>query len=231
MPDWKFAESSKAYHEQLNQVLGLGLHEARDYIHHYPVFAGTVNIARYLAIYEAYKLTAGLSGHMAEVGVFKGASMFMLGKLAEIFEPHSLTEVHGFDWFKGMEPDENDKNVPKGAYAYDYESIRKLVELQDLQRVIKVHKCDVTTELDAFFAENPSLMFKLVYMDAGIYAVVESCLKHFWPRLHRGGVLLLDQYNEARAPGETKAVREFFGDACIRTFPFSRQPSAYIVKP
>ena len=52
---------------------------------------------------EAYKLTLVLVA-TADVGMFKGALKFFFSKLATIFEPNSLVQVHGFDWFKGTNP-------------------------------------------------------------------------------------------------------------------------------
>jgi len=230
MEPQKFAEPSAAYHDAIDQIVTMGF-DARDYIHHNPAFNGTVNLARMFSLYELYKRTLGLSGHIAEVGVWKGASLLLLAKLTEIFEPSAYTLVHGFDWFAGMDPGEGEQAITPGSYKGDYETLSKLIALQKLDHVVRLHKLDVTQELERHFEQNSSQMFKLVFLDAGTYAVVKSCLPIFWPRLHSGGVLILDQYNDQRASGETRALREFLPDARIQTCPWSRQPSAFIVKP
>lgn len=56
-----------------------------------------LTLGRSLCLY-AYKGTLGLAGNIAEVGVLRGAGTLFVAKL---FEPNSLTQVHGFDWFKG----------------------------------------------------------------------------------------------------------------------------------
>jgi predicted O-methyltransferase YrrM len=86
---------------------------------------------------------------------------------------------------------------------------------------------DVTKELDAFFEAHPHLRFKIVFLDAGMYEVVKACLPHFWERLNKGGILILDQYNFEVAPGETQAVTEFLKDKEVRTFPYGWMPTAY----
>jgi predicted O-methyltransferase YrrM len=75
------------------------------------------------------------------------------------------------------------------------------------------------------------MQFKLVFLDAGLYQVVKSCLEQFWPRITSGGILAFDQFNHELAPGETRAIREFMPDAKIKTFPFAWMPTAYVVKP
>jgi hypothetical protein len=68
----KHAHRKEPYREGLKTILSLG-YQPTDYIHHFPAFAGHLTIARFVSIYEAYKMTLGVAGHIAEVGVFMGA--------------------------------------------------------------------------------------------------------------------------------------------------------------
>lgn len=234
----KFAGRREPYWAGLEQILKLGFTET-DYIHHNHAFVGHMNISRSLALYESYKRTLGLAGHIAEIGIYKAASLLFFAKLIQIFEPESLTLVHGFDWFEGMKPgeDESSDRVREmwkrdACGPVEHERVCKLIAYQHLEHVAHIHKLDVTKDLDAFFAKYPHLQFKLVFLDAGTYDVVSSCLPHFWPRLISGGVLILDQFNHEIAPGETRAVREYLPETVpIRSFVFSTMPSAYVVKP
>jgi len=63
-----------------------------------------MNIGRFLALYETYKRTLNLAGHIAEVGVWKASSLLYFAKLTRLFESESPTLVHGFDWYRGMVP-------------------------------------------------------------------------------------------------------------------------------
>lgn len=226
---WKFEKSANDYHVAMKKIVSMGF-DPLDYVHHNPVFNGHVNIARFLALYELYKRTLGLNGHIAEVGIWKGASFLFLAKLAEIFEPRSYTEVHGFDWFKGMAPSAAETDIKPASYQGDYETLMSLIEIQDLSHVAKVFKLDVTTELDAFLEAHPH-RYRLVFLDAGTHAVVSAALPRFWERLNSGGILVLDQYNDPRAQGETLATFECLPGARVETFPWTRQPAAFIVKP
>lgn len=227
----KFETRAAKYHEDVSKILNLGI-DPVDFIHHNAAFNGKENIARFLAFYELYKGTLGLSGHIAEVGIWKGASLLYFAKLIELFEPHSYTQVHGFDWFEGMKPgSEFDGAISEGSYRSDYEALLELIDIQGIGGACKVHKLDVTKELVSFLNRHPSLRFKLVFLDAGTYQVVSTCIPLFWDRLQKGGILVLDQYNECRATGETVAACEALPkDARIQTFPWAKQPSAYIVK-
>ena len=213
----------------MEKIIGLG-HDPKDYIHHFPAFTGTLTLARVLSLYEAYKNTLGIAGHIAEVGVYKGAGSLLFAKLVQIFEPHSLTLVHGFDWFKGAQTTDEEKYVDNGECREDYNRVIKLIKLQNFDNIIHIHNLDVTQSLGHFFAENSHLQFKLIFLDCGIYEVVKASLRHFWPRLTPGGIILFDQFNHEFAPGETRAIKEMLPDVPIKTFPHGWMPTAYIVK-
>lgn len=76
----------------------------QDLIHHFPAFIGHQTLARQIGLYEAYKMTLDVAGHIAEVGVNLGFGSLLFAKLTKIFEPNSLTLVHGFDWCQGDVP-------------------------------------------------------------------------------------------------------------------------------
>lgn len=226
----KFVYRKPDYLNGLREILALDFDKG-DYIHHFPAFVGHMTIARFLSLYEAYKMTLGVAGHIAEVGVFKGAGSLFFAKLAYIFEPQSLTLVHGFDWFKGAETTEEEKYVVDGECQEDYKKVMQLIKAQRLDNIVHIHNLDVTKDMERFFQENAHLLFKLIFLDCGIYDVVSSSLKHFWPRLTSGGTMIFDHFSHEFAPGETRAIQEFLPDAKIKTFPFGWMPVAYVIKP
>jgi hypothetical protein len=226
----RFSERREAYWKGIHEILGMGIAPS-DLIHHAPAFAGHINLARYLALYEAYKMALPFAGHIAEAGIWKGTCSIFFAKLLRVFEPDSNTLVHGFDWFKGarLEGDEVGL-VQDGLYAASFEWVAKLVSVQHLDDVVRLHNLDLARDLPGFFAAHPHLQFKLVFLDCGLYKVVRACLEHFWPRLTPGGVLILDNFNHETAPGETAAVREILPGRPIRSFGFACQPTAYLIK-
>ena len=226
----KHQKKKTEYIKSLEKILELG-YAPEDYIHSNPLFNGDVNIARYLTLYEVYKKTLGLNGHIADCGMWKGSTFMYFCKLTEIFEPHAYTLVHGFDWFEGMDPGSLDADLVAGSYAGDYEKLTKLIDLQKLDHVARLHKMDVTKQLAPFMAQNLSLRFKIVFLDVGTYEADKAVVEHFWPRLCSGGILILDQYNCENLPGSTVSVNEALGDVKIHTFPWSRQPTSYVIKP
>jgi hypothetical protein len=70
----------------------------------------------------------------------------------------------------------------------------------------------------------------MIFMDCGIANVLEHSLKHFWPRLVRNGILIVDHYNMPNSPQESRIVEKYVGRNIIQQKSFNRQPIAFIVK-
>jgi len=226
----KFDHRREAYWKGIQQIVEMGISPS-DLIHHAPAFAGHMNLGRFLALYEAYKMALPYAGHIAEVGIWKGTCTIFFAKLARLFEPESLTLVHGFDWFKGARLEGAEAGlVQDGAYSASYEWVTKLVSVQGLEDIVRLHDLDLSRDLPEFFSKHAHLQFKLVFLDCGLYNVVRASIEHFWPRLTPGGLLILDNFNHETAPGETNAVRELLPGKPIRSFGFAFQPTAYLIK-
>ena len=132
----------------------------------------------------------------------------------------------------GMKPtnDEEKKGLKTGSYKSDFRQLKKIVKLQKLDGIVKIHKLDVTKDLKKFSSVYKSTVFKLIFFDAGVYEVLNKSLPFFWDRLVTGGVIIFDQFNYECAFGETRAVREILNDRKIETINWSRTPSAFITK-
>ena len=196
---------------------------------HFTAYVGHMSLHRVLTIYEIYKKTLGMAGHIADVGVYKGASSLLFAKLIKIYESEALTMCHGFDWFEGFSTVDSNL-LEEGSYKADYEEVKTLIEKQGFDNILKIHKLNLLTDLDNFFKENMHLRFKLVMMDAGVYDVMKAAIPFFWERLNHGGIMIFDQYSCQFAPGETLAIHEILPDVQIHTIPNSWMPNAYIIK-
>lgn len=223
----KFEDRRKPYNEYLEwlkkQNVTLG-----DFLHNSAAYIGDKQIHRMLTIYELYKQTIGLAGHIAEVGVFKGAGSILLAKLVKIFEPEAFTIVHGFDWFCGKSSNESENAMV--SFNNDYENIIELKNRQSLDGILKIHKMNIIEECQTFFEKSPQLKFKFVLMDVGSYDVMKVAIPLFWQHLLPKGIMIFDHYSLQTSPGETIALSEILPDAVVRTIPNSWTPNAYIVK-
>lgn len=226
----KFNHRRKDYYEYVDYLKN-NQPSIEDFLHDFTAYVGHMSLNRVLTIYELYKKTLGLAGHIADVGVYKGASSLLFAKLIKIFESESLTLCHGFDWFEGTKTGASDSDlVIDGGYKTDYESVSKLIRMQKMDNILKIHKLDLTKDLDAFFDKNKHLKFKLVMMDAGTYDVMKTSIPFFYERLLPGGIMIFDEYTHEFAPGETQAISELLPQVVVRTLQNAWMPNAYIIK-
>lgn len=225
----KHAKRRKKYHKNLPKILDLG-YEKEDFIHYFPSFVGDLTLSRAFTLYEMYKRTLGISGHIGEIGVHKGFGSILFGKLIKIFEPNSLTMVHGWDHFGGIDSDTDSPLQIIGGDSSDENKLRELISLQNLDGTIKIHNLDARIELPLFFNDKPHLRFRLIFIDSGTYSVTKASIESLWPRLNIGGIMMFDQYCNEVAPGETSAIHELLPNEKIENIPNSWTPSSFIIK-
>ena len=170
-----------------------------------------------------------LFGHIAG-GDLKRNRLIYFCKPAALQAGVDDSLVHGFDWFEAHARGKDAGDRLSRAYQSSLEWVRKLVSVQGLDPIVRIHDVDLTKDLPVFFECHPHLQFKLVFLDCGYYDVVRECIREFWPRLTPGGVMVLDNLNHETAAGETLAVREMLPDRPIRSFGFTFMPTGYIVK-
>lgn len=225
----KFNKIDEQYFNYIEQLEKKN-YDTKDLIYNFPVFVGQVNLARHLFFYDLYKEIKDLAGDIADIGTYKGASFLFWAKLLKMFEPLNTTQVHGFDWFEGMNPGQNDLQSHKGDYISDYKTLLEIIKLQGLDDVAVLHKLDLTKDLDQFMSKRPYSRYKMVFIDCGIENVLEEAIKHFWQRLVKGGIMILDHYNNSSSPKESHIVEKYIGDNYIRQISYVRQPTAYVIK-
>ena len=225
----KFGEPDAVYFRFIDWLEKQG-YDQREIIYNFPVFVGQVNLARHLMLYDLYGQVKELAGDLADIGTYKGASFLFVAKLVALFERASTTQVHGFDWFKGMTPGRGDAPNMVGRYTADYRTLKALIRRQGLQDVAVLHRMDLTRQLGPFLKANPQLRFKLVFVDCGIESVLRAVIAPLWERVLTGGIMVFDHYGCEASPAESSAVDAVVGACRLRRVAYARQPTAYVVK-
>ena len=87
----------------------------------------------------------------------------------------------------------------------------------------------VENNADFQSGDSQCLKVSLINLDINLYAPTKIALEYFWPKLVRGGILMLDDYGLVQ--GETQAVDEYFADKDVKIekLPLSLTPF-FIVK-
>lgn len=228
----KFDHMRDAFHEGIGTIKSLG-YSPEDYMHFFPAFTGEMTLLKYLSLYELYKDTLDVAGHIGELGMFKGAASLLFAKLTKIYEPYAATLVHGFDWFQGGGnlTDREKAVVSDGAYQESEARVRALIDAQHLSNIVKVHNLDLSSaDVDTFLEDHPHLYFKLVLVDAGIESVLRKSIPAFWDRMTTGGIMVFDHYSFETAPSEAGLINALLPGVPVKAVRPGWMPVAYVIK-
>lgn len=138
-------------------------------------------------------------GVVAEVGVYKGGSLKLLGQL------YDDRPVLGFDTFEGLPKEqwiESEIHDPGEFNDTTYDEVLEFVA--ECPNVVLVK--GLFPDSGRQFADTK---FALVHVDTDYYLGVKACLDFFWPRMVEGGAMIFDDYKWANCPGVQEALEEF----------------------
>lgn len=211
--------------------------KAFEYENNFYLSSNITRISKLLAHYELFKMTKDIPGDIVECGIFKGVSFCRFATFREIFGNVFSKKITGFDTF-GKFPEANfqdDINALKaqistdGEYSIEKEQLEKVLEHKGINKNIELIEGDITKTVPQYISSHPELKISLLNLDVDIYEPTVTILENLFPRISKGGVLILDDYSTF--PGETKAVDDYFKDKNIKIqkFSFCMTP-CYLVK-
>lgn len=194
-------------------------------------------IGKWIAHYELFKRASRREGALVECGVFKGLSFLRFALFRECLGDTHKTLI-GFDTF-GKFPGAHfpeDKPVLEAFFkdAGDRSISRKdllaVLIRANLNRNIELVAGDIVKTVPEYVKKRPDLRLSLLNLDVDLYEPSVVILEWLYPRLVKGGILLIDDYNGF--PGETKAVDEFFRGTKVTLRRFKNlETFRFVVKP
>jgi hypothetical protein len=218
---------------------------AEGILNHFPTFSRRVNITRFLAHYELYRMVSKLPGSIVELGVFKGASLMAFAHFLEIFNHGDRSRrVIGFDSFEGLgelhekdgKPDSSHSKSQGGWRAEGFEEdLKTMIDFFSRESFvpqsprIQLVKGDINLSVPEFVKNNPGLRISLLHFDCDLYEPTITGLRHLVPLIVPGGIVVFDEYAITAWAGETAAVEEYFGkDRRIEKFSWTTLPGGFI---
>jgi O-methyltransferase len=178
---------------------------------------------RLAMLVSAVRSTAGLPGDIIEFGTFRGGSAGVI--LQEMTREKTL---HLCDSFEGMpEVAPQDNFHRKGDFAETSED-RVRSGLSELGSNFEMH-VGFFSDTFAELQKRTSLQFSLAHIDVDLYESVRDCLKYCYPRMARGGIIILDDYGAPTCLGAKLAADEFFADKVEQIVPLSHPSFGCVV--
>jgi len=151
-------------------------------------------------IYMAVKNTGKIVGDIAEVGCYSGGS----SKL--ICEAKGNKSFYVFDTFEGLPKltkNDTSKDFEEGSFFADFDRVKWYLSNYSNVHIYKGLFPSTSKPIE-------DKRFSFVHLDVDLYESTLDCLKFFYPRMNKGGVLISHDY--AQLSGVRKAFDEFFKD-------------------
>ena len=169
---------------------------------------------RYLYFKDMLERVRTVEGDIVECGVSIGHGALLFTLLGDyVGTPRTY---YGFDSFEGFpDPVEKDGITPikgKGFWASPPETVLKVLRdgrLSDdvIRRRIRLTKGWFDQTLPLYEGR-----IALLHLDCDLYESYKLSLQTLYDKVQPGGVVMFDEYKDARWPGAAKAIDEFFRD-------------------
>ncbi|NHN33870.1 class I SAM-dependent methyltransferase [Paenibacillus sp. S3N08] len=210
------------------------------------VFMRRQELSYILANYEIFKQIQDVKGSIFYFGVYYGEGFMTYANLCAALEPFNHSrQIIGFDTFDGYpEVTANDVNpqleyrtMHAGGWASNfYDVLNELIEIYDSNRPIsqltkaKLVKGDVNVTLPDYIEKNPHSVASLVVLTMNLYEPTKNALSLLWPRMPKGGIVVMHSIDQHITPGITAALLDTIGiNHEIKIFPYAPN-LAYIIK-
>jgi O-methyltransferase len=185
----------------------------------YPLAAScpeSVSVDRLVSIYHQLSaaLEGGIPGAVVELGCYRGVTTQFMRRVLDAYEPDR--ELHVFDTFAGLpSPGASDGMLRRGDLQAGVEEV-----LSGFRRVnlkLPIFHPGYFSQTLASQCPEPVCF---AYIDADLESSTREALEGVYPRVTRGGVIMIDDYCDPKRsprcwtglPGVRAAVDGFFAD-------------------
>jgi hypothetical protein len=220
-------ESEGNYRRQVESYARDSAGTAFEKFENFPKYISRQNVARHLALFEIFKLCLPVQGDVIEGGVNWGGGLMWFALMSTALEPFNLQRrIIGFDTFEGF-PSLNAKDIdhaeiskehkPGGYSANSYDDLLQCINNYDHNRPVghvpkvRLVQGDACQTMPKYLIENPHTVVSLLHLDFDIFEPTKVAIETFFPRMPKGAIILFDELNCLKWPGETQAVLETVG--------------------
>lgn len=165
-----------------------------------------------------------VSGAMAELGVYKGATASLFHHYFPEKKLYLLDTFSGFDP-KDVEIESNQTGLKTTPEHFSDTAIASVKTRMNLQN-------DNVEFIQGYFPQSATETlrnerFCLVHLDADLYAPTLAGLEFFYPRLTSGGILIIHDYNAW--PGVRKSVDQYCQSNSIVPLPMPDKSGSCVI--
>jgi O-methyltransferase len=153
-------------------------------------------------------LKADIAGDVVELGCYEGTSAVFFQRM--LVAENSDKKLWLYDSFEGL-PEKTNEDIAAGGELFVGGALR--ANRARLQRnFIKAGLKQPEVKKAWFYELDPDDLPEQVcyaFLDGDFYESILDSLKIVWPKMSKGGVVIVDDYQSIKLPGVKKAVDEF----------------------
>lgn len=159
------------------------------------------NVDYVTSMYELFKKTRQVPGHIFEFGVGNGRNSIIFGKMIKNHNLTFIKKYFGFDFFDKKE----------SPLSIDLNLANDLMISNGIKEETNFIKGDLKLSLETFLKSNHGfregmLLISLIYIDLNKYEVSKYALNKLKNFISKGAIIAVD---ESKTADDTKALREF----------------------
>ncbi len=153
-------------------------------------------------------LKNNIEGDVVEMGCYEGTSALFEARMLDLLAPDKKLWL--YDSFEGL-PDKTDEDRSENGQLFVGGALK--ASKSRLER--NFHKADLPfPEIKKawFFELDPDDLpghICFAFLDGDFYESIMDSFKLVYPKMSKGGVIMVDDYENAKLPGVKKAVDEF----------------------
>jgi len=185
----------------------------------------TQDLTKFLVYHEIFKEIIDIPGDILEIGVLEGQSLFSFAHLSEIYEHRNYTrKIIGFDDFKGYDlPDGH--HIEAATTDILEEAIQlfnKSIAFNQFEKLSLV-KGKIKECLPKYIQDDSQTVCALLILHFGLYDTDRKVLETVWPRIPKGGIVLMGSFSFHGDPQCTQVIDDVLGigEIEINRFPFA----------
>lgn len=201
---------------------------------HSNIFKDRISLSRILYLNDLYEKIIDVPGVICEFGVQWGSTLVTLMNLRGIYEPYNYSrKIIGFDTFEGfISTDSKDgETVSVGDYSSteNYKDIlHEILTLHEKKSPISHIKKfdliqgDASETAKGWLHSNQHAIISMLILDMDLYKPTLDVLNTLMSRLTKGSIIVFDELNCEKFPGETQALLEVLN---INNITLKRHPT------
>ena len=168
--------------------------------------AGDITRFFFLNLCIDYLLEENASGNVVELGVYRGNSAFLLNKFAQKIG----AKCYLFDTFEGFDSRDlkgRDEHCNKTDFSdTSFEAVKTFLQGGPNTVFVKGYFPESLKQIDSVGE------LILVHIDCDLEKPMSDALNYFYPKIKRGGFLIMHDHSSLYWAGAKYAIDEFFKD-------------------